>query len=159
MAVQPIPEGFHTVTPYFNVRGAAAAMDFYAKAFGATEVYRLTMPDGTVAHAELQIGGSRVMLADENAEWGNLGPESLGGASAGIMLYVEDVDASFAQAVAAGATVKDAIEDQFYGDRMGSVTDPYGHKWMIATHKEDIAPAEIQKRMETWLASMMPAAA
>ena len=151
MSVKPIPDGYHAVTPYLCVRGAATAIDFYAKAFGAEEVMRLTMPGGVVCHAEVKIGDSRVMLADEMPEWGNKGPQSLGGTPTGFCVYVTDVDAVFAQAAAAGATVERPVADQFYGDRSGTVLDPFGHKWTIATHKEDLSPAEMQARMDAWL--------
>lgn len=150
MAVKSQPDGYHTVTPYLTVRGAVDALAFYAKAFGATEVMRLPMPDGTLAHAEVQIGDSKVMLADENPAWGNKSPLALGGASGGVMLYVPDVDALFARAVAAGATVRTPVADQFYGDRSGSVIDPFGHVWNLATHTEDVPPAEMQARMDAW---------
>ena len=147
MSVQPIPEGYRTVTPYMSVRGAAAAIAFYAKAFGAVELFRLAMPDGKVAHAELQLGDSKFMLADENVEWGNLAPPTLGGTPVVMMHYVEDVDASFARAVGAGAAVKMDVMNHFYGDRSGTVIDPFGHQWMIATHVEDVDPADMQARM------------
>ena len=150
MNANPIPNGYHAVIPYLTVRGAAAAIDFYKAAFGATEVLRLGMPDGSVAHAEIEVAGSRVMLGDECPEWGNRSPLTLGGSSGGICLYVPDADAVFAQAVAAGATVKEAVSDKFWGDRMGSVVDPSGHVWSLATHIEDVAPAEMQVRMEAF---------
>jgi len=151
MSVKPIPDGYHTVTPYLCVRGAAAAIDFYVKAFGAEEVLRMTLPNGAVGHAEVKIGDSRVMLGDESPEWGSKGPQSLGGTPTGLCVYVEDVDAVFARAVAAGAAVERPVVDQFYGDRSGTVIDPFGHKWTIATHKEDLSPAEMQARMDAWL--------
>jgi len=147
MPVQPIPAGYRTLTPYFSVRGAAAAIDFYKEAFGATEIDRFAMPDGAIAHAELEIGDSKFMLADENKEWGNLGPETLGGTSVVMMLYVADVDAAFARAVGAGAAVKMEVQNHFYGDRSGTVTDPFGHQWMISTHVEDVDPAEMATRV------------
>ena len=153
MAVKSQPDGYHCVTPYLTVRGAAAAMEFYKSAFGATEVLRLPMPDGTLAHAEVQIGDSKVMFADENPAWGNKSPAALGGASGGVMLYVSDADAAFARAVSAGATVRMPVATQFYGDRCGSVIDPFGHVWTIATHVEDVPPTEMQARMETWTKS------
>jgi PhnB protein len=148
MAVKPIPDGYHTVTPYLIVQGAAAAIEFYKKALGATELFRMPGPGGKVAHAEIQIGNSRIMLADEHPEMGAKAPGPSGGSPVGLMLYVEDVDARFNRAVAAGAKVKKPLADQFYGDRSGSVTDPFGHQWTIATHKEDVSPAEIDRRMK-----------
>ena len=145
---KPIPDGFHSVTPYLTVRDAAKAIEFYRRAFGATERGRLIMPDGKVGHAELVIGNSIVMLADEFAHSGNHWPQSLKGATAGLALYVEDVDAAFARAVEAGATVKEPVGVKPWGDRAGSVTDPFGHKWTLLTHIEDVAFPEIQRRME-----------
>lgn len=153
MYAKPTPAGYHTLTPYLHVRDSAAAIAFYEKAFGAEEVMRLTMPGGGVGHAEVKIGGSRFMLADENEQWGNKGPQTLGGASGGYAIYCDDSDALFAQAVAAGATVVMPVSDQFYGDRSGTVADPFGHKWTIGTHKEDVPPAEMQKRMDAFMAS------
>jgi PhnB protein len=135
MAVRPIPEGYHTVTPYLTVKGAAEAIDFYKKAFGATELMRFDGPGGKVMHAELKIGDSPVMLGDEAPEMGALGPHSRGGSSVGLLIYVEDVDARFARAIAAGAKEVRPVKDQFYGDRSGTLTDPFGHQWTIATHK------------------------
>ena len=147
MAVKPIPDGYHTVTPYLYVRGAAAAVEFYAEAFGAVERMRLPMPDGKVAHAEVQIGDSVVMLSDEMPEWGTTGPQTLGGASASICLYVADADSACARAVKAGATVVRPLQNQFYGDRSATVADPFGHVWTIATHVEDVPPEEMMTRM------------
>ena len=147
MPVKPIPDGYHTVTPYLIVQGAAAAIEFYKKAFGATELFRMPGPGGKVAHAEIQVGDSRVMLADEHPEMGVKAPGSFGGSPVGLMLYVEDVDDRFNRAVAAGAKVKKPLADQFYGDRSGSLTDPFGHQWTIATHREDVSPEEIDRRM------------
>ena len=148
MVVKSIPEGFHTLTPYINIRGANDAIEFYKKAFGAKEVGRISMPDNTIAHAEIQIGDSKIMLAESNPDWGNKNPEQLGGSPVCLCLYVDDVDAVFAQALAAGATVTAGMEvkDQFYGDRTGSLTDPFGHRWSIMTHKEDVSFAEMQVR-------------
>jgi len=146
MAVKPIPEGYHTVTPYLVVKGGARALDFYKQAFGAKELFRFPGPGGKIMHAEIKIGDSPIMLADEFPEMGATSPESLGGTPVGIMLYVENVDALFNKAVAAGAKVSRPVIDQFYGDRSGTVTDPFGHKWTIATHKEDVSPEEMQKR-------------
>ena len=145
--VQSIPTGYHTVTPYLIVRNAAAALDFYKKAFGAVELMRFPGPGGKLMHAEIKIGDSPVMLADEMPEEGHVGPQTLGGAAVSLMLYVENVDARFAQAIAAGATVKRAVADQFYGDRTGTLADPFGHVWSLATHKEDVSMEEIHRRM------------
>ncbi len=155
MAVKPIPDGYHSVTPYLYVRGAAEAIAFYEKAFGAVEVMRLAMPGGVIGHAEIRIGNSVVMLSDEMPEWGNKSPQTLGGASSGLMIYVPDVDALFAQAIAAGASVYKPLTDQFYGDRSGSVLDPYGHNWTIATHTEDVPHEEMAARMDAWIASQV----
>ncbi len=143
--VQPIPAGYHTVTPYLMVREAARAIDFYRNAFGASEVMRFNGPNGRIAHAEIRIGDSHVMLADENDI--HRSPQTLGGAGASLMLYVEDVDKVFAQAVAAGATVQRPVADQFYGDRVGTLVDPFGHVWSIGTHREDVSMEEMQRRM------------
>ena len=151
MAVKPIPDGYHTVTPYLIIKGAAAAIEFYKKVFGAKELFRMPGPGGKVGHAELQIGDSRIMLADEHPEMGAKSPASFGGSPVGLMLYVEDVDARFNRAVAAGATVKKPLADQFYGDRSGTVSDPFGHQWTIATHKEDLSPEEIDRRMKAMM--------
>ena len=156
MSVKPIPDGYHTVTPYFTVRNAAAALEFYKKAFGAVEVMRFDMPGGGVAHAEIQIGDSKVMLGDENPDFGNKSPQTLGGTPGGLCIYVEDCDAVFAKALAAGATVMKPMADQFYGDRSGTVIDPFGHAWTIATHKEDVSLDEMKARMA---AMMQPQAA
>ncbi len=144
--VKPVPEGYHTVTPYLFITNAAKAIAFYQEAFGATELERLATPDGKVAHAELRIGDSRVMLSDEFPEMGTRSPQTIGGSAASIMLYVEDVDAVVSRAVAAGAKVLEPVADQFYGDRSGCITDPFGHRWTIATHQEDVPPEEIKKR-------------
>lgn len=150
----PIPDGFHAVTPYLTVRDAAKAIEFYQRAFGATERGRLTMPGGKIGHAELAIGGGVIMLADEFPEWGNVSPQTLKGATAGLAFYVADVDAAFARAVAAGATVKEPVGDKFWGDRAGSVVDPFGHKWTLLTHQEDVTYPEMQRRMEKLFATM-----
>ena len=144
--VKPIPEGYHSVTPYLIVRGAARAIEFYQQAFGATEIGRMAQPDGRIGHAEIRIGDSRVMLADEFPEMNVRCPESLGGTPVMIHLYVEDVDAVAEQAIMAGATVLRPVIDQFYGDRSGLFADPFGHQWNIATHKEDLSAEEIRKR-------------
>jgi PhnB protein len=147
--VPPVPPGYHTVTPYLIVRNAAQAIEFYKKAFGAVELMRFPGPNGAVMHAEVKIGDSPVMLADEMPGEGYVGPQSLGGAAVSMMLYVEDVDARFAQAVAAGATVKRPVADQFYGDRLGTLVDPFGHVWSLSTHKEDVSMEEMQRRLAT----------
>ncbi len=148
--VKPIPDGYHSLTTYLSIKGAAAAIAFYKQAFGAEELYRLPMPDGRVGHAELQIGDSRLMLADEMPEMPGAiakSPRTLGGVSSGLNLYVGDVDAQFKRAVDAGATVKRPVTNQFYGDRSGTVEDPFGHVWTISTHVEDVSPEEIARRM------------
>jgi PhnB protein len=144
--VKPIPDGYHTATPYLYIKGAAAAIDFYKKAFGAVERFRMGGPDGKVGHAEIKIGDSPIMMADENAEWGALSPQTIGGTPIGIMLYVEDVDAVFNQAIAAGAEQIRPVADQFYGDRTGGLKDPFGFQWWIATHVEDVPPEEMEAR-------------
>jgi PhnB protein len=146
-AVQPIPSGYHTVTPYLIVDGAAAALEFYKKAFGATELFRMGGPDGKVGHAEFRIGDSPVMIADEHPQMDALGPVARGGSPITILLYVPNVDAFFEQALAAGATVKRAVQNQFYGDRSGTLLDPFGHQWHISTHVEDVSPEEMKVRI------------
>jgi PhnB protein len=146
MSVKTIPEGYHSVTPYLIIRGAADAIDYYKKAFGATELFRFPAPEGKIGHAEMKIGDSPIMLADEFPEMGYKGPQSLGGSPVSLMIYVEDVDTVFNRAVEAGATVKEAVTDKFYGDRMGSVVDPFGHVWHVSTHKEDVSIEEMQRR-------------
>ncbi|HEY2818257.1 MAG TPA: VOC family protein [Casimicrobiaceae bacterium] len=146
--VQPIPAGYHNVTPYLIVRNAAAAIEFYKKAFNAVELMRFPGPGGKIMHAEVKIGDSPVMLADEMPDEGHVGPQTLGGVGVSMMLYVEDVDKQFAQAVSAGATAKRPVQDQFYGDRLGTLVDPFGHVWSIGTHKEDLSMDELKKRME-----------
>jgi PhnB protein len=148
MSAKPIPDGYHTVTPYLIVRGAAAAIEFYKKAFGATELMRLAAPGGKIGHAEIKIGDSPIMLADEHPEMLARSPESLGGSPVNMLLYVKDVDALASQAVAAGAKVLRPVKDQFYGDRSGTFEDPFGHTWTIATHTEDLTPDEINQRMK-----------
>lgn len=146
MAVKPIPEGYHSVTPYLIIKGASRAIDFYKKAFGATEVMRFPGPNNTVAHAEIKIGDSHVMLADEGQ--GNYrGPEALGGSPVSLMVYVEDVDKVFDRAVSNGAKATRPVADQFYGDRVGTLVDPFGHIWSLGTHVEDVSMEEMQKRM------------
>jgi PhnB protein len=144
--VKPVPEGYHSVTPYLVVDGAANAIAFYKQAFGAEELVRMDAPGGRVGHAELQIGDSRIMLADEFPQMGAKGPRSFGGTPVNLLLYVNDCDAVFHRAAGAGATVKRPLADQFYGDRSGTIEDPFGHSWTIATHKEDVPPDEMQRR-------------
>jgi PhnB protein len=146
MAVKPVPEGYHTVIPYLSIKGAADAIEFYKKAFEAKELMRMAQPDGRVGHAELQIGDSKVMLADEFPEMDFRSPRSVGGSPVMLHLYVEDVDTVVGRAVANGAKVLRPIQDQFYGDRSGTLADPYGHLWHVATHKEDLSPEEIGRR-------------
>ena len=153
MAAKFMPSGYHALTPSVVVDNAAKAMDFYANAFGAKETYRLPMGD-KIAHAEMDIDGSRFMLSDEFPEWGALSPRSRGGATGGMLIYVKDADASIDRAVKAGATVVQPAEDQFWGDRMGTVVDPFGHKWMLGTHKEDVSPEEMQRRGDAWVKDM-----
>ena len=148
MPVKPIPDGYHTATPYLIIRNAAAALEFYKKALGAKELVRHPMPDGTIAHAEIQIGNSRIMVGEESPGQGFKGPQTLGGSGSGILLYVEDADAWFKRAVDAGGKVLRPVADQFYGDRTGSFTDPYGHVWTISTHVEDVSPEEMNRRMK-----------
>lgn len=145
--VKPIPDGHHTVAPYLAIKNAVSALEFYQKAFGAKETYRLVLPDGRLGHAEIRLGDSLIMLADEFPEFGGKAPESLGGSPVSIHLYVEDVDAFVKRAVAEGARLLKPVADQFYGDRSGQLEDPYGHLWWVATHKEDVAPEEMQKRV------------
>jgi len=152
MAVKPIPEGYHTATPYLYVKGGAKALEFYKKAFGATELLRMEGPGGSIGHAEIKIGDSPIMLADESPEMGARSPESYGGSAVGLMLYVPDVDATVKRAVDAGAKLDRAVEDKFYGDRMGSIKDPFGHIWYIATHIEDVSPEEMKRRAEAMMA-------
>jgi PhnB protein len=144
--VVPIPKGFRAITPRLFVRGAARAIDFYNQAFGGIELTRLTVPSGKIVNAGIKIGDSMIELAEESPEWGNLSPQSLGGSPVVISLYVEDVDAVVSTAIAAGATMPVPVKDQFYGDRSGRLTDPFGHIWTVATHKEDVSVEEMQKR-------------
>jgi PhnB protein len=145
--VKPIPDDYRSITPYLIVKGAAKAMDFYQKAFGAKEIMRFDQPDGRIGHAEMQIGEARFMLADEFPEMKILSPKTLGGSGIGLLLYVEDVDGMFNRAIAAGAIVDRPLQNQFYGDRNGTVVDPSGHQWTIATHIEDVSPEEMERRM------------
>ena len=145
-APKAIPDGYPRVTPYLHVDGAAAAIAFYGEVFGASERMRLEGPNGRIGHAELTLGDSVIMLADEHAEMGVLGPRSIGGTPVTISVYVEDVDATVERALGAGATILRAVENQFYGDRSGQFEDPFGHRWSVATHVEDIAPSEMAAR-------------
>jgi PhnB protein len=147
MAVNPIPEGYPRAMPYLSVDGAAAAIDFYTSVLDAKERMRMPMPDGKVGHAELQLGDSIIMLADTSPEAGNKDPKAIGGTPVSIMVYVEDVDATFAKALAAGATELDPVHDKFYGDRSGAFEDPWGHAWHIASHVEDVSEEEMGRRM------------
>ena len=146
MAVKPIPEAYHTVTPYLIIEGAAEAIEFYKQAFGAKELFRFPAPEGKIGHAEIKIGDSPIMLADAYPAMGYNSPKSLGGSPVSLMIYVENVDTVFNQAVQAGATVKEALTDKFYGDRSGSLIDPFGHVWHLSTHKEDVSMEEMEKR-------------
>ena len=146
MPVSPIPAGYHSVTPYLIVNGAARALPWYVQAFGARELMRLSGPGGKIGHAEIEIGGSHVMLADEFLERDAKSPANFGGSPVSLPLYVPDVDATVARAVKAGAELKRPVEDMFYGDRMGTLLDPFGHTWHIATHIEDVTPDEIERR-------------
>jgi PhnB protein len=154
MATKPIPEGYHTVTPYLAVDDAAEAIAYYTKAFGAKERSRMEAPDGSIGHAELEIGDSLVMLSDPFPQATTRTPKELGGTTATVFLYVEDVDAVVKRAVDAGATVTMEVADQFWGDRFGAITDPFGHSWSIATHVEDVPPDEMARRAEEAMAQM-----
>ena len=154
MAVAPIPQGYHTVTAYLIIDDAARAIDFYRKAFGAEELFRFPMPDGKLGHAEIRIGDSIVMLAD--AMEGFRDPHAIGGTPVSFMIYVTDVDRIFAQAIAAGAKELRPVQNQFYGDRMGTLSDPFGHVWSIATHVEDVSPEELSARHDKYLAEQKP---
>jgi PhnB protein len=154
MGAQAVPEGYRTITPYLPVDDAAAAIDFYTRAFGAKERSRMPGPEGLIAHAEIEIGNSVVMLSDPFPQATTRPPKELGGTTTGLFMYVEDVDAAFQKAVDAGATPNVPPEDMFWGDRFGAVTDPFGHSWQIATHVEDVPPEEMAKRAETAMAEM-----
>lgn len=151
MAVSAIPDGYYSLTPYIVVKGARAAMAYYAKAFGAQEVLVMPGPGGSVMHAEMQVGNARFMLADENLERGAKSADTLGGSAGSIMIYTEDADKMFKTAVDAGGTVVMPVTDMFWGDRYGSIKDPFGHQWQIATHKEDVSPEEMEKRMKAMM--------
>jgi PhnB protein len=154
MSVKPIPDGYHSVQPYLAVDDAAKAIDWYKQALGATERFRMDGPGGSIGHAELQIGDSVFMLSDPFPQASTKPPKQLGGTSSSVMLYVEDVDAAVKQAVDAGATVTMEVGDQFWGDRMGSISDPFGHSWSIATHVEDVSPEEMEKRAAEFMSAM-----
>ena len=154
MAVRPIPEGYHTLTPYLAVEDAARAIEFYKDAFGAEEIHRMPGPDGSIAHAELQIGDSKLMLSDPFPQSNVRPPSERGGPTASVFMYVDDADAVFEQAQTAGATVSMPLEDMFWGDRFGSLTDPFGHIWSIATHKEDLSEEEMAERSKAAMAEM-----
>jgi len=154
MTVQAVPTGYHTLTPYMTVRDAARAIEFYKQAFGAVERGAMKGPDGKVMHAELIIGDSIVMLADEQPQFGALSPQSTGGTGMGLHIYVEDVDSAFDQAVKAGAKVEMPVGDMFWGDRYGKLADPFGHKWSIATHKADLSAEEMERGMKAMMEDM-----
>ena len=144
--VKPIPEGYHSVTPYLSIKGAAAAIDYYKQVFGATELFRMAGPDGKIGHAEIKIGDSPIMLADEFPEMEFVSPKTLGGSPVGLMIYTDDVDTMYKQAISAGAQEIKPLQNQFYGDRSGTLKDPFGHVWTVATHVEDVPPEEMEKR-------------
>ena len=150
MKTLPVPKGYNTLTPYIAVKGAGKAIEFYQKVFGARETGRISMPDGTIGHCELQLGDSKLMMAEENEKWGNISPLTLGGSTVHLSLYVDNVDTVFETALKEGAKVLGDMEpkDQFYGDRSASITDPFGHRWTIMTHIEDISFPEMQKRSD-----------
>lgn len=148
MSIKPIPDGYHTATPYLIIKGAAEAIDFYKRVFDATELMRIPGPGGVLMHAEIKVGDSILMLADEFPQMDALSPKSIGGSPVGLMLYLPNVDEVFRRAIIAGAKELRPLQNQFYGDRSGTVEDPFGHKWTISTHIEDVTPEEIQRRME-----------
>jgi len=152
--VKPIPDGYTAVTPYITIKNAAAAIEFYKKAFGAEEAMRFNTPDGKIAHAEIRIGGAALMLSEESPQWNALSPQTIGGTATSLMLYVKDADAVFRRAVEAGATATMPVADQFYGDRCGNIVDPFGHKWSIATHIEDVSHEEMGRRMAKMFAEV-----
>lgn len=154
--VRPIPKGYHTLTPYLYVRGAAQAIEFYKKAFGAVETYRLPGPNDTAGHAEIKIGDSILMLGDEDPDRGIRSPQSLGGTGSSCVIYVEDVDAAFKRAVDAGATVTRPLKDEFYGERTGSVADTFGFEWSLMMHVEDVSAEEIERRAAAAAAERLP---
>ena len=146
MSVKPIPDGYHSVTPYISVKGAADAIEYYKKAFGAIELFRMAGPDGKIGHAEIKIGDSPIMLADEYPEMEFVSPKTLGGSPVGLMIYVDDVDTVYNRSIAAGGQEVKPLQDQFSGDRSGTLKDPFGHVWTVATHKEDVSEEEMKKR-------------
>jgi PhnB protein len=154
MAVQPVPEGYHTITPYLAVDDASAAIDFYQRAFGAKERVRMSGPGDSIMHAELEIGDSLVMLSDPFPQASTRNPKELGGTSISIFVYVDNIDELYKQAIDAGASSLMEPDDMFWGDRFGSVQDPFGHSWTIATHIEDVAPEELEKRQKEWMEQM-----
>lgn len=146
MAVSKIPAGYHTATPYLLVRGGAEALDYYRRAFGAVELFRMAGPDGRLGHAEFRVGDSPIMVADEHPEHGFVGPQTLGGSGVSLLLYVDDVDSAFTRALEAGGELLRPVKDQFYGDRSGTLRDPFGHVWTLATRIEDVPPEELEAR-------------
>jgi len=154
MPVRPVPEGYHTLTPFLTVRDAARAIEFYKQAFGAKERGVMKGPDGKIMHAELQIGDSIIMLADEFPEFGSLSPQSIGGSPMGLHIYIDNVDSAFDRAVKAGAQVEMPVMDQFWGDRYGKLKDPFGHKWSIATHVKDLSMDEMKRGMDEAMSKM-----
>jgi PhnB protein len=154
MSVNPIPEGYQTVVPYLAVHDGAAALDFYSRAFGAKELFRMPTPDGKIGHAEMQLGDCRLMLSEPFPGMSTKSPKDLGATTGGLFMYVQDVDAAMQKAVDEGATVLSAAEDMFWGDRFGTVTDPFGHTWSLATHVEDVPPDEMEQRAATAMAAM-----
>ncbi|HEX2968338.1 MAG TPA: VOC family protein [Bacteroidales bacterium] len=152
--IKRIPEGYDMIIPYLNIKGASEAVEFYKRAFGAEELGRITMADGTIGHCELKIGNGRFMIAEESQQWGNAGPVTLGGSPVALCIYVDDVDLVFNRAISEGATISGemGVRDQFYGDRAGTLTDPFGHKWSIMTHIEDVTFDEMQKRSDVMFA-------
>jgi PhnB protein len=159
MSVKAIPDGYHSITPYLTCRDAARAVEFYKQAFGAEARGVMHDPDGKVMHAELRIGDSVIMLADEYPAFGSVSPQAIGGSATGLHIYVENVDSAFDRAVKAGAIVEMPVGDMFWGDRYGKLRDPFGHKWSIATHKADLSAEEMQRGMEEAMAKMMPKSA
>lgn len=151
MAVKPIPDGYHSVTAYLTVHDAAGAIDFYTRAFGAVEVMRMDGPDGKIGHAEIKIGNSHVMIGDENPAWGARSAKSIGGSPVQLMVYVDDVDTVFPRAIKEGGKEVQPLKNQFYGDRSGTLTDPYGISWTVSTHVEDVAPDEMARRAEAYM--------
>jgi PhnB protein len=154
MSVQPIPKGYHTITPHMTVRDAARAIEFYKQAFGAKDKGAMKDANGKIMHAEIVIGDSTIMLADEFPEFGALSPQTTGGAGMGLHIYLEDVDSAFDRAVKAGATVEMPVADMFWGDRYGKLRDPFGHKWSIGTHKADLSAEEMKKGMDEAMVQM-----